>query len=268
MLMSTQAHARLTDTAGLTLVEMMIAICTAAIVMLATFSLIEVATDFSSRVSDRVDAAQQARAAMEQLIQELNSGCLASDVSPVQASSAAILSSTSPPVSLSPIIDSDGSDLVFVSAVGDGATATPTEHVVSYNSTTQTLTDKSYAATGGWPPSRTSASRWTFGPTPVAEWQLTNVTPVGGSPLFQYFAFGQASSSLGAAPIASLPLSATWPAIAGETNAAYSVAQVNINWRVGPTSGSTDPSRWIAIQDSVVFRLTPASSGSTNYPCA
>jgi len=248
------------EDAGFTIIEMVVAIAAGLLIMFATFTVISASMTVQSRVTDRVQATQQSRVAMERLVQELNSGCLASDVSPVQPSSAA--------VAVSPVVNSDGSHIVFVSGVGDGATATPTEHVVSYNSQTDTLTDTSYRGTGGSPASLTAASTWTFSATPAATWQLANVLPVGTTPLFQYFTFGQATYSLvGAAPIASLPLNATWPAPATETNAAYSVAQVNISWQVGPSSGSTETSRRTTMQDSVVFRVTPPSSSSANYPC-
>jgi hypothetical protein len=45
------------------------------------------------------------------------------------------------------------------------------------------------------------------------------------------------------------------------------VAQVDIAWDVGPGSNSSDPYRRIAMNDSVVFRLTPADPNTPNYPC-
>jgi hypothetical protein len=200
---------------------------------------------------------------MERLEQELNSGCLVGDTSPVMAQT---------PAGSSQLVKSDGSDLVFVTGLGDGANATVTLHAIALTGTT--LKEYSFANTGGSGATLNAASTWTFSPTPTpvsGTVLLTNVTAQSGTPLFQYYGYANANnpttnSLVGAVPMTT-PLNATWPAIANENNAAPSVAQIDIAWNVGPASGSTDAYRTIAMNDSVVFRLTPADPNTPNYPC-
>lgn len=256
---------RLRDEAGFTLAELLVAMSIGLVIVFAAFGLIDLATRVTSQVTDRVDATTVGRAAMEDVIQELNSGCLASDISPVQATTAS---------GITPSVSSNASNLVFVSGVGDGVTATPTEHVVTFAG--GQLTDTSYASTGGSPPTLQTAATWTFSSTPTDKHVLlTHVSQqvVSGVsvPMFQYYSYSNpsnttAQSLIGASPLA-LPLSATWPATAGENNAAETIAQVSMAWVTAPSDGSTDPGRAETLQDSAVFRLTPATPGGPNYPC-
>jgi hypothetical protein len=253
----------LNDADGFTLVELLASMAAGLVVLFASFSLIDFSLEATSRVTDRVDAVQQGRTAMERLVQELNSGCLTGEVSPIQGA-------TSP--GITPVVNTDASDIVFVSGVGDGTTATPTEHVVSFQN--GELTDLSYTNTGGSPPTPTSAATWTFNPSPAAGFTLLgHVSQVdSNTPMFQYFSYSNPSnptpnSLLGAAPLSPVPLNATWPPITGEANAAGAVARVDIAWTASPSSGLTDLSRQVTMNDSVVFRLTPASPSDMNYPC-
>jgi Tfp pilus assembly protein PilW len=69
---------------GLTLVELLVTMASGLIVSFAAFTLIDITLHSSGRVADRIDATQRGRVAMEHLVQLLSSGCLASDVSPIQ----------------------------------------------------------------------------------------------------------------------------------------------------------------------------------------
>ncbi|HEY5430858.1 MAG TPA: prepilin-type N-terminal cleavage/methylation domain-containing protein [Solirubrobacteraceae bacterium] len=244
----------LADDRGFTLVELLVALSAGIVVLFGATSLIIVSFHFSSRIADSVNAVQEGRTAMEQLLQELNSGCLVNDVSPVQATTAA---------GITPAVNTDGNDLVFVTGLGDSATATPTEHVIAIQN--GALIDTAYPNTGGSPPALNTPATWTFSATPkLRRILLERVTQINGStPLFQYLSFANASnptanSLVNAAPLSPLPLTAV---------AAPSVAEVDIAWQAGPSDGLTDPTRALAIRDSAVFRLTPASPTGTNYPC-
>lgn len=239
---------------GFTLVELVVASAAAVVVMFGACSLVIMALHTTSRVSDRVEAAQTSRTAMEQLVQELSSGCLVNDVSPVQATTA---------TGITPVVNSDGRDLVFVSGLGDSANITPTEHVISVQS--GALVDTAYSNTGGSPPALSTPATWTFSSTPSMRRVLVQrVAQINAStPLFQYFSYSNPNNPTANSLDGALPLSAT-PISASD---AASVAQVNIAWEVTPHDGQSDASRLVDMQDSVVFRDTPAGTSGTNYPC-
>ena len=243
-----RTRALMADQRGFTIAELSVAMAMGLIVLFAAGTLMVVGLHDTGRVTDRIQATQQGRTATEQLVQELNSGCLANDVSPVQAQTA---------TGISPVVKTDGSDLVFVSGLGN-ATGTPTEHVVTVKN--GALIDISYANTGGLPPALNTAATWTFSSTPtVTRTLLAHVAQINAStPMFQYFSYSTTTPPMSTTPLSPTPLSAA---------AAASVAQVNIAWRVAPNDGLTDNSRIVQMNDSVAFRLTPASATGTNLPC-
>jgi prepilin-type N-terminal cleavage/methylation domain-containing protein len=245
---------RLSGDAGFTLVELLVAMAAGVVVIFGAMTIMIVSLHLTSTVSDRVLATAEGRTAMEQLLQELNSGCLANDISPVQAVTGA---------GITPAAQSDATHLVFVTGLGQSSTATPTEHVIAIQN--GALIDTSYAGTGGSPPALNIPPTWTFSATPTRRTTLLeNVAQVNGTtPLFQYYSYANAAnpntnSLLNAVPLSPMPLT---------TSAAPTVAQINIAWQAGPSDGRTDASRVTVMNDSVVFRLTPASPTSTNYPC-
>lgn len=254
--------------AGFTMVELLVAMATGLVVLFAAFGLIDLATRVGAQVTDRVDATTEARSAMENLVQELNSGCVASDISPVQPSTSGI----------TPAVSTDSTHLVFVAGLGQsktidqGESITPVEHVVSLKSN-GSLVDTSYAYVSGQGPTLQTAPGWTFGPNPIGSHVLlTHVQAQTGLPMFQYYSFSYpsnatAQSLVGAVPFTStdFPLNASWPPTAA--NSAASIAQLDIAWKVAPKDNSPDPSRAANIDDSVAFRLTPATPGGPNYPC-
>jgi prepilin-type N-terminal cleavage/methylation domain-containing protein len=271
MLMGAALRRRLRGQGGFTLVELLVAMSVGLVIVFAAFNLIDLATHVSSQTTDRVNSTTQARAAMEDLVQELNSGCVTSDISPIQAATSA---------GITPAVSTNATNLVFVTGLGQSGTleqdgsVTPVEHVVSLNAN-GTLTDTSYAYSTGTYPTLQNAGSWTFKSTPIGKHVLlTHVAQQvsGGStiPMFQYYSYANpsnttAQSLIGAASITNFPLNTSWPITAA--NAAATIAEVDITWDVAPDDGSTDPSRATNVDDSVVFRLTPATPGGPNYPC-
>jgi prepilin-type N-terminal cleavage/methylation domain-containing protein len=247
-------HPRLTDERGFTLPELLVALAAAVVVVIGASTVMIDSLHTSRHVTDTVVSVQEGRTATEQLLQELNSGCLANDVSPIQASTA---------TGITPAVSTDGTHLVFVSGLGDSATATPTEHVLSVQS--GALVDTAYASTGGSPPALNVAATWTFNTTPVSRRVLLEkVSQINGTtPLFTYFSYSNtsnttANSLAGAAALTSLPLSAS---------DAASVAELDLAWQAAPNDGQTAAGQVIQMNDSAVFRLTPASPTGANYPC-
>jgi len=271
MLMRARLRTRFAAQDGFTMAEMLVAMSLGLVILFAAFGLIDLATRLTAQDTDRVDATTEARAAMEDVVQELNSGCVTSDISPIQASTS---------TGITPAVSTNATHLVFIDGLGQSATLgqdgsiQPVEHVLSLNAN-GTLTDTTYPYASGTYPTLQNAATWTFGPTASGSHVLaTHVSQQtsGGTtiPIFQYYSYSNPSNTtsqslIGAAAISSFPLGTSWPPTAA--NSAATIAEVDIAWDVAPADGSTDPGRASNIDDSVVFRLTPATPGGPNYPC-
>lgn len=255
-------RARLAGQRGFTLIEMLVAMAMGLIVIATATALIVTGMNDTGLVTGREQAVQEGRTGLESLVQELNSGCLVSDVSPVQAATAA---------GITPLVASDANDLVFVSGVGDSVNPTPTEHVISINAN-HALIDTSYAYSGS-PTALDTPADWTFASAPQGISILMEyAAPEPGTPLFQYFSYtnpaNTTADSLDAAtPFtpAEMPLSADTSAV----NAAANVAEVDITVVSEPTAPQEQAAGSAEFDDAVTFRLTTAdpSSLGTNYPC-
>ena len=79
--------ARLRDERGFTLVEVMVALVIGLVVSTATLAIVIVSVHLGSNYTDRVDANQQGRLAMERITQALNSSCVTPNQPPVLAGS-------------------------------------------------------------------------------------------------------------------------------------------------------------------------------------
>ncbi len=222
---------------GFTLIEVLVAILTGVIVTGAAFAILEVSLHQSTNIADRVSATQRGRTAMEKILLELHSSCVAASVTPIQKSSG----STS---------------IQFISQTG----TTPyfesiAKHEISLSA--GKLTDATYQSNGG------AAPKWTFPSTPTSKRTLlSGVTQSGSSgttPVFEYFKYigGSISSTPQTAPLTE--------AEAKET------AKVTVSFTTTPESGdSSGPSedRAIALSNTAVLRFDPASVSSVNTPCA
>lgn len=264
------------------LIELLMAMIMGIIVSGALYAILNTTLLQSSRVFSRVDATQRSRLALENIESLLHSSCVSESVTPITAGST-------------------GTSMTFVSKYGGAATLTLVQHTISLSA--GTLTDSSYAATGG------AAPNWIFASTPTStRTLLTNVSASGSTPIFQYFGYEAANDASGNAyhdssgnPFQmlldgslSLPSGATTSAgvavAAGTVPAnspaplltplsagdADSTAEVLIKMVVGP-GGASNLNKNLSdvsstVTDSVVLRLTPVvSDGSTNQqvsPCA
>lgn len=256
------------------MIELLVAMAAGSIVVIAIAFLLVFTMRAGTRVYTKVDATSRARTQLAQLEYELQSACLSGGVSPIQSGST--------PTSMT-----------FLSAYGNAASPTPTEHVVSWNSATGTLTDAQYAETGG------SSPDWTFASTPTTTTTLlTNVGESGSTSMFQYFAYQEAPNGSGGyytdgagdpymmlldgtsdvpgtsvIPTAS-PLTDTPPSGLSSTNAEQA-AEVLVTMYVGATGGSWENTSLadgpLTVTDSIVLRLTPppnnTNAGTAFDPC-
>ncbi len=272
--------------AGYTLVEVAVAMLAGAVVMIALFTIQDVVLHQTSRAFSKVDATQRVRTALEGLENQLHSGCVTDNMTPVQGGSTGTL-------------------LMFATQYGSGATLTPVEDAVTFNAAAGTLTESAYAETG-----ETTGTNgipiYTFSSTPIAgstHTVLTDVSQTGTTPVFQYFAYQEPLNSSGQpytdsagdpymmlldgtsdVPNTSIiptpqPLS-TSPSLS--TTNAQTAAEVMITITVGPSVPTPPGSLSSGINsnlsdakdsfsDGVVLRLTPAANhagdGNVFLPC-
>jgi len=161
------------DESGFTMIELLTVLLVSTVVMIALFTFQDITLRQSTAVFAKVDATQRARNTMEAIENRLHSACLAENVVPLLAGST-------------------DTSMAFVTKFGSAASLTPEKHVISLNTTTDVLTDSTYAVTGGASPN------WTFSSTPSStRTLLDHVEPVGSTPVFRYYKYGIAADSAG-----------------------------------------------------------------------
>lgn len=229
----------LRDDRGVTLVELLVTMVSGMVVLLGIFTITDVATRTSAKVTSRVDADQRARPVMQRLIDHLHSTCLGPNVAPVQAGS------------------SDTS-IGFLHQTGAAVSPVPVKRVVTL--TAGTLSESVYAVSGGTSPS------WTFSSTPSSTTELltkvgsaTVGNPAVNAPLFQYFTYENGQISTTPLPT---PLSAI--------DAARTV-QVTVSFSVLPRAATPNDSKAsLSISDTAYLRFAPPSEDTSkvSVPCA
>ena len=162
------------EQSGFTLVELLVVLLVSMVVVIALFTFQDVVLRQSTRVFAEVDATQRARNTVESIENQLHSACMAENVVPIRDGST-------------------GTSLTFVSKYGSAASLTPVKHTIAWTgATTQTLTDSSYAVTGG------SSPNWTFSSTPSStRTLLDHVHRSASTPVFRYYKYGIAADALG-----------------------------------------------------------------------
>jgi prepilin-type N-terminal cleavage/methylation domain-containing protein len=237
--------ARLRDERGFTLVELLVATLAGVVISAATGAIVVVSVHLSSNFSDRVHANSEGRVAMEKITQALNSSCVAASVPPVVSSGSTV---------------SDDKNLYFYSSLSDAPTINPNEVKISL--TGGSLIMYTYSYVSG------AAPNWTFSATPTTSFVLlphAAQAVVGGTtqPVFQYYGYtasGTLSTTAYTATTAT-PLSAA--------NAAKT-AMITVDFQALPSTGNSATGRPADLTNSVVLRLTPASSAASasNAPCS
>jgi prepilin-type N-terminal cleavage/methylation domain-containing protein len=161
------ARVRPRDQAGYTLVELLTTMFVGGIVLSALFGLLDVSLVAGNRVTNRVDAVQRGRVAVEQLTQVLRSQtCLGPGVPPV--------------------VQGDDNSLTFYADIGDDK-FNPDKRKLVYTppsgSTLGYVTESVYPATGG------SLPALTFAATPSRVRRVVGGITSSGLPLLRYYAY-------------------------------------------------------------------------------
>jgi Tfp pilus assembly protein PilW len=268
--------ARLRDERGFTLVELLATMAAGMVVLAGLTTMLAVTLRETSRTFTNVDATQRGRTILETISSELHSACVADLETPIQGGANGTQVSSS-------------NNLVFLSQFGTSASPTPVEHKISFNSVAGTLTDTTYASTGG------TAPTWTFSSTASSsKVLLTNVaaTPTSTAgqkvPVFQYFAYEPYTDANGNTDMMLMDGSSTVPGTTGLPNPdplsatsglsqtdAASAAEVIITLNVGGAGHNNENTTLSDTTDNltraIVFRFTPAAdttgANATFNPC-
>ena len=243
------------DEQGFTLIELLVSMALGTILLLAAFSFLEFTTNDVSRIDARAQVDRTGRTALENIMQELHSACVAPRTIPIQPGSTAntiwFISETSP-------LNTNGEPV--------SALETVRLHDITYtpaSGTTQgTLIERSWPSTG-------TVSNYTFNTaaTPTVHKLLTGVKQSESTPIFRYYRYyqeGDAEAKLGTLD----PHETT----ALEEQETKDIAKVTISFMLAPegheytTFGNDRP---VALEDSTVFRLETSSeaAGTANLPC-
>ncbi len=242
---------------GASLLELLVAMASATIIMIAMVALLEFTTSQASRISERVQSDRLGRLAMTRVVEELHSSCTGFGSQAIQGPS------TTPS---SPLETAGPTNLWYVSAYGSSTSKSAVEktvylHDISWAEEAAkkgqgTLTDYSFESVAGSGPG-TTAGNWEFPKLEAANAKkrvlATKVTPVtisGTKTVFQYYTL---SSTTGAFT----QLTEKIPAEASASR----IAKVAISFTQAPESGETKRGRTVPFNDAVVLRLNPTETG-------
>lgn len=223
------------DERGVTVVELLVSMLIGIAVLGAIVQLITTTAKSSGRVTERVVTNQLARPNFLRLMSELHSTCVSPGVAPIQAGST-------------------GSSITFVHQVGRDVTVKPNKRTVTLNAN-GALTDTLYPYSSG------SAPSWTFASTPSQVYTLLeNVSPIGTTPVFRYFAYS--NGVIDEETPLTTPLSAD--------DAARTVL-VDVAFEVSPAQSQTSDEDGAPVQltDSALLRFSPSNEDTSQagLPC-
>jgi prepilin-type N-terminal cleavage/methylation domain-containing protein len=252
---SVPSNGRWREQHGVTLIELLVAMLMALVLSFAAFSILEFASGDVSRITERTHADQTARTALEKIMLQLHSACVAEEVNPI-------------------LKESSGIAIKFVSASGNQpafATGAIYKHEITYTKATGILEEKTYKSTTPEEKGNYKFSETAEKPTRL----LTGVTETSGTPIFQYFRYyhkgDKGPKGETEPPYGELnPTAMTSGELATEFE---QIAKVTIGFTLAPEGHETLLAKGhqpVALEDSAVFRLTPSSTASEhiNAPCS
>jgi Tfp pilus assembly protein PilW len=224
---------------GFTLVEMLVAMVSGMVVIIATLSILDISISQSARISERVDANQRGRLAMEKIMLELHSSCTEFGANAVEPGS-------------------NATKIIFTSQTGAEAYFT---HLVKHEIKLAEgkLTDTSYIS------NNEPGGKWTYPETPTGtQTLLTGVSQSnsGVTAVFQYYKYvgGNLSGTALTTPLSK--------------EDAENTAEIVVSFTAAPSftahlaSEGTKGDRAIDFTNTAVLRFDPASATGSNEPCA
>lgn len=247
--------ARHVNERGFTLVELLIGMTIGTIVMLAAFGLVDAGTSASKRVTDRVEATQIGRSAMEEVMQDLRS---------------AVCVWQGGTTYLKPFADvSNATQVTFYrqlygapsGGTDPGKTGTVAPQKVILAVTGGRLVETVYNPAGVGPLGTPTPAAWTWPTVSATHVLASNVLPVSaGADYFTYYAYATGAGAPSAAP----------PALTlGGGNVAAAdlprIVKVRAQFLFGPLRGTTNGTdHFVSLGDEASLALpVDYSSGDT-----
>lgn len=248
---------------GYTLIELLVAMVIGIIIVMAGFALLQFTTEDVTHVTDRVHVDQVGRTTLEKIILELHSSCVAESVQPILAGS-------------------NESIIKFISEGGSGSSFTTVhEHEIVYTpasgSTEGTLVEKTYISTGGSAPSYTWATTPSATVTLLKGIKQTKYGAEAATPIFQYYRYYNTTDLVpegdAEIPYGQLNPSPISKALMEKEAESKNVDKVTVSFTLAPEGKEGfgfNQDRPVVLDDSAIFRLTPASEATTSYnpPCS
>jgi prepilin-type N-terminal cleavage/methylation domain-containing protein len=245
---------------GFTLLELLVSMVMMVVLTLAAFSFLQFTTEDVSHITERVHVDQAGRTALERIMLELHSACVTTPVVPIQENSTAKV-------------------IKFTSQSGkESAFATVNEREIIYTAASGnkegTLEEKIYPSTGsekeGIYPFSTTASSTTKLLTGVEQTQYGSEP---ATPIFQYYRYYKTGDTI---PVgdSTLPYGELNPTpITGTLSKeeAEKITKVTVSFTLAPEGKegvAFNHDRPVALTDSAVLRLAPASETYDNLPCS
>ena len=234
----------LSDSGGFTLVEVVVAMSIGIIVLLAAFAVTDRSWQASKRVSDREDALQRGRIALELMTRELHSMTCAGQNAPVTLAK--------------------DDQVAFYAYMGDPTTGStnPVRHVLAYSSSNNgSITDTVYAVTDTTTTPATVSSTATSSTTLLKNIGAVKTTS-GTLPFFSYYAF-DSSATQGTGTFTQLSTNSG----AGLTSTDLpKIVKVAINFKSLPTGSNIINPPTTDFQDDVFWRAVDPESPNAQ-PC-
>jgi type II secretory pathway pseudopilin PulG len=232
MKLGSRSH-RLTAADGFTLIEMLVSVAAGIILIFATLGAFDASVRQSAAATDRVEATQNGRIAMEKLLQELNSSCVWSTAPPVQAGS-------------------DGSHIWFLTAFSSTPLPNPILHQV-WLAPGGVLDDASYTLIDPLtPPGNWASSAFNTTPTRTNVFARGISFTSGTNSIFTYYQYVNGHLALDSAHLLSAPLN---------TVTAPLVGAVTIGYAIAPSSNSSQADRTINLTDTADLAPPPGPGG-------
>jgi type IV pilus assembly protein PilW len=220
---------RLRSEAGMTLIELLVAMVIGMFTILAAFALLDATTSGTAKVTGRTEANQRGRAALDTMTRALRSQvCVNGTV---------------------PVISADANQITFAADLS--GTGSSDQRSFSFNSATRTITQGVKTGTGT-EPNRTFPGA--FATTPL----LTDVVADPTLPIFSYWADVPGTGGSQQTQLTTLPLP---PADLSR------VARIDITFVARPTAAAKTQAWSSTFEDSVAVRAVDANNANPTFEC-